>query len=71
MQSIRLLQLLSRDLGQMLIIVECYYVSIYFFLCFILLQESPIQLLAEELLTTCSLTMVLIETSGYFQVDLK
>lgn len=40
-------------------------------LCFILLQESPIQLLAEELLTTCSITMVLIETSGYFQVDLK
>lgn len=40
-------------------------------LCFILLQEFPIQLLAEKLLTTCSLTMFLIETSGYFQVDLK
>lgn len=71
MQSIRLLQLVSRDLGQTSIIVESYYVSIYFYFVFILLQESPIQLLAEELLTTCSLTVVLIETSGYFQVDLK
>lgn len=39
------LQLLSRDLGETLIIVECYYVSIYFcfILCFTSLGRIPLQ----------------------------
>lgn len=50
MQAVRSMQLLSRDLEETLIIVECYHVSIYFcfILCFTLLPRIPIQTLAEK-----------------------
>lgn len=41
MQSIRLLQLASRDLGQTLIIVESYYVSIYLYFVFYFTARIP------------------------------
>lgn len=66
------LQLLSRDLGETLIIVECYYVpnSLFHFVSYFGARNSY-SVFGRERLTTCSLTLGLIVILGCFQVLLR
>jgi len=66
------LQLLSRDLGETLIIVECYYVPIclFHFVSYFAARNSY-SAFGRERLTTCSLTLGLVVILGCFQVVLR
>lgn len=66
------LQLLSRDLGETLIIVECYYVPkcLFHFVSYFAARNSY-SVFGRERLTTCSLTLGLVVILGCFQVVLN
>lgn len=66
------LRLLSRDLGETLIIVECCSVSIHLFQpMFYFATRNSCSVFGRETLSMYSLTLGLIVTRGCFQVVLK